>query len=104
MGKMEKEMVGETGAQTGHKSRPHRHALQLKSVLAIPALDRQVKARIRNISAGGLMAETPLPIGRGERVEIDLPNIGYIGGKVIWAAEGKLGIAFDHPINPADIF
>ena len=77
MAKMEKEMVGETGAQTGHKSRPHRHALQLKSVLAIPALDRQVKARIRNISAGGLMAETPLPIGRGERVEIDLPNIGY---------------------------
>jgi PilZ domain len=58
--------------------------------------------RIRNLSAGGLMAEAPLRVARGELVEINLRSIGWISGHVAWATEGRLGIAFDHPINPKD--
>ena len=55
---------------------------------------------VRNLSEGGLMAEAAVQAPRGSRVEIELKNIGWIGGKVAWVAEKKLGIAFDHPIDP----
>ncbi len=59
--------------------------------------------RIRNLSAGGLMAEAAVQAPRGSRVEVELKNIGWIGGKVAWVAERKLGIAFDHPIDPKTV-
>ncbi len=55
---------------------------------------------VRNLSEGGLMAEASVQAPRGSRVEIELKNIGWIGGKVVWVAEKKLGIAFEHPIDP----
>ena len=58
--------------------------------------------RIRNLSAGGLMAEVPARVARGEPVEINLRSIGWITGHVAWVTEGRLGIAFDHSINPID--
>jgi PilZ domain len=56
--------------------------------------------RIKNLSAGGLMAETPIRVARGEKVEINLRNVGWISGNVAWITEGRMGIAFDHPIDP----
>jgi hypothetical protein len=56
--------------------------------------------RIRNLSAGGSMVEGELRLGRGERVEIELRNIGTVAGTVVWARGGRLGIAFDHLIDP----
>lgn len=55
---------------------------------------------VRNLSEGGLMAEAAVQAPRGSRVEIELKNIGWIGGKIAWIAEKKIGIAFDHPIDP----
>ena len=55
---------------------------------------------VRNLSEGGLMAEASIQAARGSCLEIELKNIGWISGKVAWVAERKLGIAFDHPIDP----
>ena len=60
------------------------------------------EVRIRNVSAGGLMAEIPTNAPRGERVEIKLHSIGWVSGHIAWATDGRVGIAFDHPINPKD--
>ncbi len=46
------------------------------------------------------MAEAPLQAARGEVVEINLKNLGWITGKVAWVAESRCGIAFDYPVDP----
>jgi hypothetical protein len=79
-----------------------RDSLLLKAVLRFPRTKDEGEVRIRNLSAGGLMAEAPLCVARGEAVEIHLRGIGWISGHVAWVTEGRLGIAFDHPINPKD--
>jgi hypothetical protein len=77
-----------------------RDSLFLKAVLRFPTSDVEGEVRIRNLSAGGLMAEAPVRVARGEKVEINLRSIGWISGSVAWVTEGRLGIAFDHPIDP----
>lgn len=46
------------------------------------------------------MAEAPLRASRGEPVEINLKNVGWITGRIVWLAESRCGIAFDYPIDP----
>lgn len=59
-----------------------------------------VQVRVRNLSAGGLMAEHAAPVERDIPVAIDVRGIGWVRGRIAWAAEGRLGIAFDTPIDP----
>lgn len=78
----------------------NRDSLLLKAILRFPSTRHEGEVRIRNLSAGGLMAETPVRVSRGEPVEIHLRSIGWITGHVAWAIEGRLGIAFDQLIDP----
>lgn len=84
------------------KRNTDRDSLLLTAILRFPSSGNENEVRIRNLSSGGLMAEAPVRVARGEKVEISLRNIGWISGNVVWVAEGKLGIAFDHPIDPKD--
>lgn len=79
-----------------------RDSLLLKAVLRFPVSQDEREVRIRNLSAGGLMAELPIQVSRGEVVEVHLRSIGWISGHIAWVTEGRIGIAFDHPINPKD--
>src|SRR3546814_8659766 len=59
--------------------------------------------RVRNLSAGGMLAETTetrVGVEPSATVEIDLRNVGPVAGRVVWICEGKFGIAFDRQINP----
>ena len=56
--------------------------------------------RVRNLSAGGLMAELSEPLAPDCRIEIDVRGIGWVAGRVAWQTEGRAGIAFDRPIDP----
>lgn len=87
---------------TGPKRGPNRDSLLLKAILRFPLSKEEGEVRIRNLSSGGLMAEAPVRVTRGEVVEINLRSIGWITGHVAWVSEGRIGIAFDHPINPKD--
>jgi hypothetical protein len=78
----------------------NRNSLLVKATYRFPTTGEQGEVRVRNISAGGLMAEAPVRAGRGEVVEVQLKNIGWISGKVAWVAESRFGIAFDIPIDP----
>jgi hypothetical protein len=55
--------------------------------------------RVRNVSSGGLMADAPEDYPPGTRVQITLEGIGLVLGAVAWAEAGRVGIAFDHPID-----
>jgi hypothetical protein len=79
-----------------------RDSLFLKAVLRFPNTKDEHEVSIRNVSAGGLMAEIPTDALRGEPVEIKLRSIGWVSGHIAWVTDRRVGIAFDHPINPKD--
>ncbi len=58
-----------------------------------------VSVRVRNVSSGGLMADAPDDYRPGMRIEVTLENIGDVAGSVAWAEAGRIGVAFDHPID-----
>ena len=80
-----------------------RDSLFLQADVRIPGKCSTTRVRVRNLSAGGLMAEAPVEVERGDVVHIGLRNIGDLSGKVAWKAEGRFGIAFDRPIDPKQV-
>lgn len=58
---------------------------------------------IRNISAGGLMAHVYSPHKEGDRVAVELKSNRQIPGKILWVDESNVGIAFDEPIDVAEM-
>jgi hypothetical protein len=55
--------------------------------------------RVRNVSSGGLMADASDQYRPGSRVEVELEGIGKTTGSVAWSEAGRIGIAFDHPVD-----
>ncbi|HEV7313848.1 PilZ domain-containing protein [Sphingopyxis sp.] len=76
-----------------------RDSLFLQASLILPGAN-PVTVRVRNLSPGGMLAEASVNVAQGEAVQIDLRNVGPVAGRVIWAGEGKFGIAFDRPVDP----
>lgn len=76
-----------------------RDSLMLSAQLRVSG-EAEVSVRVRNLSAGGLMAEYPNPVTIGTRVEVDVRGVGWVGGRIAWTAEGRVGIAFDREIDP----
>jgi len=58
------------------------------------------EVRVRNLSPGGMMAEYGGPVSIGEQLTVAVRGIGTVAGRVAWAAEGRIGIALDVPIDP----
>lgn len=59
-----------------------------------------VQIRLRNLSPGGMMAETPVSLLRGEEIEVELRGIGIVAGTIAWSAGGRIGVSFARPIDP----
>ena len=59
-----------------------------------------IQVKVRNLSSGGMMAESPINFSRGDEIEADLRGIGTITGKIAWTAGGRVGIQFDSAIDP----
>ncbi|KKW91003.1 PilZ domain-containing protein [Sphingobium chungbukense] len=58
------------------------------------------RARVRNLSATGLMADCERAVPEGIQVHFDLRGIGRVNGSVVWSREDRIGIAFDVEIDP----
>ena len=58
------------------------------------------RVKVRNLSAGGMMAEGLGKPVRGQLVWVDLRNIGWIEGSVAWVQDNRVGIAFREEIDP----
>ncbi|WP_370172394.1 PilZ domain-containing protein [Sphingobium abikonense] len=58
------------------------------------------RARIRNLSATGLMADCEMPLAAGQKVALDLRGVGRITGTIAWSRDSKIGLAFDEVIDP----
>ena len=63
---------------------------------------REQLIRVRNVSAGGLMAEVGHPVRVGDNVCIELSS-QKIGSSVVWIREGTAGFKFDQNIDLGEL-
>lgn len=77
-----------------------RDSLFLMADLRIIGQNSVRPVRVRNLSAGGLMAEYPEGLAQGLRVEFDVRGVGWVSGQIAWCAAGRIGVAFDRQIDP----
>ncbi|MGB3739475.1 MAG: PilZ domain-containing protein [Pontixanthobacter sp.] len=58
------------------------------------------KVKVRNLSAGGMMAEGGPDVERGALISVVLRNAGRVDGIVAWVENARFGIAFATEIDP----
>jgi len=56
--------------------------------------------RIRNISAGGMMIDSPEDRPVGSSVQAEIKGIGQIAGSVVWSTAKHLGVRFATIVDP----
>jgi hypothetical protein len=82
----------------------HRHiardSLFVMADLRIDGIEGEHRIRVRNLSAGGLMAEGEFKVQRGQVAWVCLRNIGWVEGSVAWVEGSRFGIAFREDIDP----
>ena len=78
---------------------PRRHVL-MRASMRIPGSDQVFAVTIKDISSTGLRARTAVSVFPGAKVEIELPNIGCIGGQVVRTEEGLIAVRFAAIIDP----
>lgn len=76
-----------------------RDSLMLTAQFRIPG-KTDATVRVRNLSSGGMMAEYAEPIATGTLLDVEVRGVGWVGGRIAWAAEGRVGVAFDREIDP----
>ncbi len=77
-----------------------RDSLLLLAQLRVEGDDAEYTVKVRNLSAGGMMAEGKAPAVRGTLVSVALRNIGWVDGAVAWKQDDRFGIAFAEEIDP----
>lgn len=82
------------------KRKRRRDSLFLSAQIRINGAEQPDPVRVRNLSEGGLMAELPQGAPVGAAVELALRGIGPVRGQVAWCTAGRIGVAFDQPIDP----
>lgn len=77
-----------------------RDSLFLFAELVFEGQSGGARVKVRNLSAGGMMAEGNALAERGQRVTVKLRKIGDVKGTVAWVESDRLGIAFDREVDP----
>ena len=79
----------------------NRDSLFLLAQLRVDGQPETYRVKVRNLSAGGMMAESEAKVMRGALVHIELRNLGWVEGTVAWKQDNRFGIAFVEEIDPA---
>lgn len=78
----------------------NRDSLFLLAQVRVDGQEAVHRVKVRNLSAGGMMAEGEANVTRGSRVGVELRNIGWVEGTVAWKQDNRFGIAFVDEIDP----
>ncbi|HET9629555.1 MAG TPA: PilZ domain-containing protein, partial [Novosphingobium sp.] len=71
-----------------------RDSLFILAELRLDGREDEHRVKVRNLSSGGMMAEGSVKVTRGERVEVNLRNVGWVEGSVAWVQDSRFGVAF----------
>lgn len=77
-----------------------RDSLFVMADLRVEGAGETLRVKVRNLSAGGMMAEGDANVRPGTGVEVNIRNIGWIEGSVAWVQDNRFGIAFREEIDP----
>ena len=77
-----------------------RDSLFLMAELRLPRQEALARVKVRNLSAGGMMAEGVVKAVRGTLIEVNLRNVGWVEGAIAWVQGDRCGIAFSDDIDP----
>jgi hypothetical protein len=86
-----------SGVDTRHINRD---SLFLMADVRLDGNSESHRVKVRNLSAGGMMAESDMTVVRGARVTVDLRNLPSVTGSVAWVQENRFGVAFAQEIDP----
>jgi len=81
----------------------NRDSLFMLACLRLDGRDPVRRVKIRNLSSGGLMAEGDMRVVSGTPLEIELRNVGWVGGTVAWVQDNRFGIAFNEEIDARSV-
>lgn len=82
------------------KRRTERRKLQLE-VQGAHASDASIVVKIHNISLTGMLIECDAQLAVDDQIDVDLPHVGSVATRLIWASEKLFGCQFEAPISPA---
>jgi hypothetical protein len=74
----------------------------LRVAKLVEANGREQLIRLRNVSAGGLMAETGHPLAVGDAVALEL-SAQAIPATVVWTRDGTAGLKFDQNVDLGEL-
>lgn len=77
-----------------------RDSLFVMADLRVAALDGEHRIKVRNLSSGGMMGEGAVRVERGDTVEVNIRNIGWVSGTVAWVQDDRFGVALHEEIDP----
>ncbi|WP_375390567.1 PilZ domain-containing protein [uncultured Sphingomonas sp.] len=94
--------TGDSEPATGGGVRARkRDSLFMSARLHVAGQEGEHEVRVRNLSEGGLMVELDRAVEPGAAVTLEMRGLGEMTGVVAWRTHGRMGIALDHPIDPA---
>jgi hypothetical protein len=93
------EKLSETDMVESEHRQIVRDSLFVLATLRIEGQADERRVRIRNLSAGGLMAEGTFQVLAGQAISVEIRNAGWVGGHVAWVQGSRFGIAFDQEID-----
>lgn len=77
-----------------------RDSLFVMAEMRLDGVPGEARVRVRNLSAGGLMAEGVEKTRRGQTVWVNIRNIGWVEGAIAWVQDNRCGVAFSEEIDP----
>ncbi|MFM6852971.1 MAG: PilZ domain-containing protein [Sphingopyxis sp.] len=80
-----------------------RDSMFLKAAVACERTGATMDVVVRNISAGGMLVDSPMRLLNGDRLMVGLRHIGDVPGRVVWVEDGRFGVAFDVTIDPQQV-
>lgn len=87
-------------AGAAHNREAMRDSLFLTATVQLMSDRSERTVRVRNLSAGGMMADCAETLAAGQPVLVTLRGIGGVLGQIAWHRNGRIGISFAEPIDP----
>ncbi len=77
-----------------------RDSLFVMADLRVAGVEGEHRIKVRNLSSGGMMGEGAVRVSRGDTVEVNIRNIGWVKGSVAWVQDDRFGVALHEEIDP----
>jgi hypothetical protein len=83
---------------SAERRRAARAAVSIRTTAGLPGMER-VDVELVNLSAGGVMMHAAKTLDENTPVQLDMPGLGWAGGRVVWFFNGQHGVQFDRPLS-----